>query len=87
VKFQQSESVFAGMTVPTLQTALANAQAALIALQLGQQVVTLSYGEGNGTKHTQFKATNPGALVQLINELKACLGMSDRARRGLRISF
>lgn len=87
MQFEQSASVFAGMTQPVLQAALASAQAALIAMQTGAQVVTVSYGEGNGTKHVQFRATNSGALVALIGELKACLGLADRARRGIRFSF
>jgi hypothetical protein len=85
--FEQNRSVFAGLPVATLQQALTNAQMALIALQTGQQVATLSYGEGNGTKHTQFRATDVGKLTQMIGELQACLGLRDRARSGFRFSY
>jgi len=85
--FQVDKSVFAGMSQQALQTALGNAQSALIALQTGQQVVTVSYGEGTGTKHVEYRAPQIAGLVQLIDELKACLGMARHARRGLGISF
>jgi hypothetical protein len=85
--FDQNHSVFAGMSQPALQAALAQAQTALIALQSGQQVANISYGEGGGMKHVTYRVPEMGSLVQLIGELKACLGLSDRARRGMRISF
>lgn len=85
--FNLSRSVFAGMTPAQLQLALANAQQGLIALQSGQQVATVSYGQGNGTKHVQFRQVEQGALVQLIQELQACLGLRPRSRAGLRFSF
>jgi gpW len=86
-EFNINYSVFAGMSPTALQTALTNAQNALIALQSGSQVVTLSYGEGVGTKHVQYRAPEIGGLVQLINELQACLGLRRRARRAFGVSF
>ena len=85
--FAQSNSVYAGMSQPALQQALSSAQTALIALQTGQLVATVSYGEGNGTKHTQFRPTNMGALTQMINELQACLGLRRNARESFGVSF
>lgn len=85
--FSQNASVFAGMSQAALSQALSDAQQALIALQTGQQVVNLSYQEGNGMKHVSYSKPEMGGLVQLIGELKACLGISDRSRRGFRFSF
>jgi gpW len=87
VSFDQNASVFAGMSQEQLRAALGKAQNALIELQTGKQVVTVSYAEGEGNRSVHFSNTNPGALVQLINELKACLGLARTARRGLRVSF
>lgn len=85
--FQQSHSVFAGMAPATLQQALTSAQNALIALQTGQQVAEVSYGEGGGSKRTQFRATDVGKLTQMINELQACLGLRRHAREAFGVSF
>jgi hypothetical protein len=85
--FDVDRSVFGGMSPAVLQNALDNAQTALIALLSGQQVVRVSYGEGAGTKHVEYKAPQIGGLVQLINELQACLGLRRRARRGFGVSF
>lgn len=85
--FEQSQSIFAGMSPATLQQALTSAQAALIALQTGQQVAAVSYGEGGGSKHTQFRATDVGKLTQMIAELQACLGLRRRARESFGVCF
>jgi hypothetical protein len=85
--FNQNDSVFAGMSQPALQAALSSAQTALIALQSGAQVATVTYSMGEGNRSVTYRRSNPGALVQLINELKACLGMATHARRGFRVSF
>lgn len=85
--FKLNRSVFAGMSPAALQTALNNAQQALIALQSGQQVVRVSYGEGDGSKHVEYRAPEIGGLTQLINELQACLGLRRHARRGFGVSF
>lgn len=86
-QFQQDRSVFAGMSQTALQGALNSAQSALIALQTGTQAVTVSYGEGNGTKHVQYRVPDIGGLVQLIGELQACLGLRRHARRSFGVSF
>lgn len=87
MSFNANRSVFAGMSSAVLQAALNSAQTALIALQSGQQVVTVSYGEGVGNKSVTYKAPDMGGLVQLINELQAQLGLRRRARAGIGISF
>lgn len=85
--FNPNYSVFAGMTPAALQASLNSAQTALIALQSGSQVMTVSYGEGNGQKRVEYRANNIGALTQLINELQAQLGLRRHARRGFGVSF
>lgn len=87
MSFNPNLSVFAGMSPMVLQNALNSAQAALIALQSGQQAVTISYGEGNGTKHVEYKAPEIGGLVQLIRELQAQLGLRRHSRRGFGVAF
>jgi 3-hydroxy-3-methylglutaryl CoA synthase len=85
--FRLNDSVFAGMSPTVLAAALSTAQQALIALQTGQQVVTVSYGEGSGAKAVTYRAPDKGGLVQLINELQACLGLRRHSRRGFQASF
>lgn len=87
MSFALDRSVFAGMTPAALQAALNSAQTALVALQSGQQAVTVSYGEAGAQRHVQYKAPEIGGLVQLINELQACLGLRERARRGFGVAF
>jgi hypothetical protein len=75
------------MDPTALQAALTAAQNALIALQTGSQVVTVSYGEGNGMKHVAYRAPDIGSLVQLINELQAQLGLRRHARQAFGVSY
>ena len=87
MSFNQDDSVFAGMPQAQLQAALSAAQTALIALQSGQLATTVSYANGTGNRAVTYTRTNMGSLVQLIGELKACLGLASHARRGLRVGF
>lgn len=83
--FNPNTSVFAGMSTPVLQQALASAQTALIALQTGQKVVSASYGQGDGTKSVTYTEANIGALTMLIRQLQQQLGIIHRARRPMPI--
>lgn len=85
--FNQTASIFAGMSQPALQAALNSAQAAYIALASGAQVTTVTYSQGEGNRSVTYRRTNQGALVQLIGELKACLGITPYSRRGFRVAF
>lgn len=85
--FNPNTSVFAGMSTPVLQQALTNAQTALIALQSGQKVVTVSYGQADGSKSVTYAQTNIGALTLLIRQLQEQLGIIHRARRRMRIAY
>lgn len=75
---------FAGLPPAALQQVLTDAQTALGNLITGQQVVTLSYGEGTGQKSTTFARTNEAALRRLISELQIALGIRRR-RRAIRV--
>jgi hypothetical protein len=83
--FDPNTSVFAGMSTPVLQQALASAQTALIALQTGQKVVTAGYGQGDGTKSVTFTQANIGDLTLLIRQLQQQLGIIRHARRRMSI--
>lgn len=85
--FNPNYSVFAGMSPTALQSALNSAQTALIALQSGTQVVTVSYGEGTGMKHVTYRAPEIGGLTQLITELQAQLGLRRHARRAFGVGY
>jgi hypothetical protein len=76
---------FTGMAVPALQAALAAAQTALIALESGQMVATVSYAQGEGNRSVTYTRADSGRLRQLIADLQAALGM--RPRRAIGISF
>ena len=69
---------FAGMPVPALQAALAQAQAALIAVVTGAKPVMVDYVEGQGRRQVMYTRTNAEELRVLIRDLKAALGQSTR---------
>ncbi len=76
---------FAGMAAPALQASLAQAQAALIALETGQMVATVSYAQGEGNRSVTYTRADSGRLRELIKDLQAALGL--RSRRAIRVSF
>jgi len=75
------------MPTAALQQALANAQAALIALQTGSKGVSFSYTQGDGTKSVTYAPTDIGALTALIRQLQQQLGIICRARRPIRFVY
>lgn len=79
-------SVFAGMSPAALQTALTNAQNALIDLQTGKQTVEVELGQGAGlTRRVRYRQTNVFDLTELIRELQACLGIRRHQRGAIGI--
>lgn len=74
-------SLFDGMSPDQLRAALAAAQAALIKLQLGDAVVSLSYTQGDGAKSVTKKVTTVSDCTQLIMQLKRALGLPGGRRR------
>lgn len=73
-------SVFDGMTQVQLRAALASAQAALIDLQTGKAVSSLSYSQGDGAKSITRRVTSVAEVTQLITQLQRALGIGGRRR-------
>ncbi|WP_428485966.1 gpW family head-tail joining protein [Rhodopila sp.] len=76
---------FAGLSVLALQAALMQAQQALINLETGALVATVSYAQGEGNRSVTYSRADSGRLRQLIAELQAALGL--RARRAIGVRF
>jgi hypothetical protein len=87
MRYNPRDSIFAGMSTEQLQAALISAQNAYLNLQTGAQAVTLSYAQGDGSKSVTYIQTNTGALVQLIRQLQAQLGMTPHPRRPIRFRY
>jgi hypothetical protein len=75
---------FYGMTQAQLQAALAQAQAAYIALMTGQKGVTFSYAQGDGAKSVTYQATSLANILAFIMMLEQALGIPGSRRRPLR---
>lgn len=70
----------------TLQANLAAALDALNKLTLGQSVVTVSYGQGDGSKMVTYRAAKLPELRAYIHELRRALGMPS-GRRAVGVRF
>lgn len=77
---------FAGMAGVAIQAALAQAQQALIALETGQMVATVSYAQGEGNRSVTYTRADSGKLRELIKDLQAALGMRPRRSIGVRFA-
>ncbi len=75
-----------GVAPATLQLWLGQAQAALHALTIGAQPVTVRYAQGNGERAVTYSRTTLGALNAWIGQLRAALGQG-RARRAIGVAF
>lgn len=73
-------SVFDGMTREQLTAALTAAQSALIELQLGKAMVSLSYSQGDGAKSVTRRVTTVAECTALILQLQRALGIGSRRR-------
>jgi hypothetical protein len=62
---------------------LAEAEAALHQLRIGQHIVSIS----KGGRTVQFQQTNKQELIDYIDELKGLLGLKTRRRGAARVSF
>jgi hypothetical protein len=76
---------FAGLPTTTLQTALATAQQALLALTSGAMPVTVSYAEGQGHRQVVYNRANSDDLRQVIKDLQMALGIYRRAAIGVQV--
>lgn len=73
-------SVFAGMSTAQLTAALASAQQALVDLQIGNAISTVSYSQGDGAKSVSRRVTNVAEVTVLIQQLQRALGIGCRRR-------
>lgn len=80
-----SVGVFTGMAPAALQEALNSAQLALITLESGQMVATVSYAQGEGNRSVTYTRADSFRLRKLIEDLQAALGM--RSRNAIGVSF
>lgn len=81
-------TILTGRSTAQLQQDLADAQQAYIDLTTGNKGETFSYTQGSGGgKSVTYTRANIGALVQLIQQLQAALGMVRHPRRPLGFVF
>lgn len=82
-------SPYYGMSDAQLQAAISAAQQAYLNLRTGKKVVTVSYGQGGGSRSATFQQTDMANLRLLIGELQRALnpGVCIRHRRPLRPLF
>lgn len=85
--YDTSNSLLTGMSTADLQTALANAQQAYIALASGSKGESFSYTQGDGSKSVTYTRANLPALASLIRTLQSMLGLIPRARNPMRPVF
>jgi hypothetical protein len=71
------------MASSTVAGQLAEAEAALHQLRIGQHIVSIS----KGGRTVQFQQTNKQELIDYIDELKGLLGLKTRRRGAARVSF
>ena len=70
--------------VATLQTWLADAQAAYHQLMTGAKPSVVMYAQGDGTRSVTYTRTNVGQLAAYIASLQMQLGYRPRRAIGLR---
>lgn len=80
-------SLLSGMTREQAKAALAQAQQALIELQTGKQVASVSYSQGDGSRSVSYRQANIADLTQLIRLLQAQAGIPGTRRAALRPVF
>jgi len=73
-------SVFDGMTSVQLRLALASAQSALIDLQTGKAIASVSYTQGDGAKSLTRRVTTVAEVTGLIMQLQRALGIGGKRR-------
>jgi hypothetical protein len=73
-------SVFDGMTTQQLRLALGSAQSALIDLQTGKAIASVSYTQGDGAKSLTRRVTTVAEVTGLIMQLQRALGIGGKRR-------
>lgn len=79
--------LLAGMSREQLQAMLAQAQNALIELQMGKKGVSFSYTQGDGTRSVTYQPTSVADVTSLIMQLQGALGIPQARRRSLRFRW
>jgi hypothetical protein len=74
-------SIFDGLPEPQLRAALTSAQTALITLQSGNAIASVSYTQGDGAKALSKRVTTVAECTALIMQLKRALGIPGGRRR------
>lgn len=87
MSYDPTLSIFAGMTTAQKQLALANAQQAYQDLSMGVKIASASYTQGDGAKSVSYTKAEMPALVAVIKQLQADLGVITRPRRATRFIF
>lgn len=72
--------VFDGMSPDQLRAALGAAQLALIELQTGKAMSSLSYTQGDGAKSITRRVTSVAEVTMLIQQLQRALGIGGCRR-------
>jgi hypothetical protein len=86
-RFNPATSLLAGRPDVALREDLATAQQALLDLQSGNKVVSVSYAQGSGNRSVTYGPTDLPALQNLIRTLQMQLGIISRGRRPIRVVF
>ncbi|KQN00560.1 gpW family head-tail joining protein [Sphingomonas sp. Leaf25] len=73
-------SIFDGLTPEQLRAALTSAQLALIELQQGKAIASVSYTQGDGAKSLSRRVTTVAEVTMLIMQLQRALGIGGRRR-------
>jgi len=85
--YDLTQTVLTGVSTPTLQTWLTQAQAALQSLMMGQQAVTVTVTGGGQHREVSFNKSNQPQLVLWIKTLQAQLGLIRQPRRPIWTRF
>jgi len=86
-RFDPSRSLLAGMDTSVLQARLQQMQNDYLDLVAGRKAVSGSYTQGDGGKSITYTAASADKLMLAIRQLQAQLGIIDRPRRALSVSF
>lgn len=79
--------LFDGLQRSELEVALAAAQRALLALQSGSSVASVSFGQGETSRTVTYRSTDTSKLIVLIAQIQKALGVPGARRRPMRIAF
>lgn len=79
--------LFDGMPRAELEAALSAAQRALLALQSGSSVASVSFGQGETSRSVTYRTTDTSKLIVLIAQIQRALGIAGTRRRPMRIAF